>query len=332
MVAPYECEVRVPLSDVEVFRHRIASLDGRVLQEYAFSDHYFRPRWNLWDSRTHALRVREFHRPPQPSEVLLTSVEGVEAEGLRFKRSRFAEGKVRLYSGGLAECQRVVESLGFAPWLVVQKHDGVLYDLPRVGKVIVEHVVDVGWMSELEVAGTDPHQVAHRLREMLRVLEVDPRLVVADPVVAIVGARLAGRGRKAYFSGAIRGGRSLQPLYATIVAFLQQRGYEVLTAHVADPQVVEKEWRVGVTASDIYQRDLGWLDACDLLIAEVSTPSLGVGVELTIAQQLGKPVICLCQQEVALSAMVGGNDAVHLIRYQDEPDLLARLDRSLAMT
>lgn len=138
--------------------------------------------------------------------------------------------------------------------------------------------------------------------------------------------------RKVYFSGSIRGGRRLQPLYARIVAFLQERGLDVLTAHVADPNVLSKDWGPGVRASDIYVRDLRWLATCDVLVAEVSTPSLGVGVELAEAQHLGKPVICLCEHDVALSAMVSGNEYYHHIRYRDEADLFPRLADALATT
>ncbi len=149
--------------------------------------------------------------------------------------------------------------------------------------------------------------------------------------------------RKVYFSGAIRGGRRLQPLYAQIVRFLGEQGYEVLGAHVADPDVLTKEWRAhvadpdvltkewrpGIRASDIYARDLRWLAACDVVVAEVSVPSLGVGVELAEAQHLGKPVICLCEQDVALSAMVGGNEYFRHIRYRDPAELLHRLADAL---
>ncbi len=330
MASPYECEVRFPIADVEEFRRRILFLGGRALHEYAFSDHYQRPRSVPWDVRTRTLRIREHYLPAQPSEVLLTAVELLESNGLRFKRSRFAEGKIKLYVGEFEQCRTVVEHLGFVPWFVVRKRDGTMYDVPVLGTLVVEHVANVGWMSELEVEGADPSQAARVLREKLQVLGIHPETVSADPVAAIVAARGTGASRKVYFSESIRGGRALQPVYTTIVAFLQQRGYEVLTAHVADPDVLDKEWKGGVTASDIYTRDLRWLEESDLVIAEVSTPSLGVGVEIMVGQHLGKPVICLCQKEVTLSAMVGGNAVLHLIRYQDEPDLLRQLDRALA--
>ncbi len=332
MTAPFEGEIRVHVRDIDTFRATLAEREARVVRAYAFSDHYYRPRSAPWPIQTRGLRIREHHQPVQPSEVLLTAVEVKSAAGLRFKQSRFVEGKVRLYAGDFAACADVVDTLGFVPVLTVQKRGGTIYEVPHVGMLAVEEVDEVGWMVEFEVNGTNPDGVGQTLRDMIETLALDSRLVTPDPVAVLVERRRAAAAMNVYFSGAIRGGRSLQPLYAQIVAFLQARGSHVLTAHVADPHVLEREWRADVQASDIYQRDVRWLEVSDVVIAEVSTPSLGVGVELTIAQYLGKPVICLCQEEVALSAMVSGNDAFHHIRYRDVTDLLPHLEHALTAT
>lgn len=326
----YECEVRVQLSDVNSFRRKLTQLEGRVVQAYAFADHYYRPRQAYWPLGTQSLRIREHHQPAQPCEVLLSAVEVRTSGGLRFKRSRFIEGKVRLYAGTISACKGIVDRLGFTPWVTVRKREGAIYEVPHLGTLAVEDVAEVGWMSELETDGTDPDRAGRVLRAQLEALGLDPQLITPDPVVVLIETRGAKAARKVYFSGSIRGGRSLQPVYAQLVAFLEQRGCEVLTAHVADQRVLELESRSGGQASDIYRRDLRWLEACDVVIAEVSTPSLGVGVELAIAQHLNKPVICLCRQDVTLSAMVGGNEALHHIRYQHVPELLQRLEKALA--
>lgn len=328
MTAPFECEVRVLIEDIEAFHRRIRDLGGTVRLEYAFTDHYLRSHGTLWDLRRRALRVREHHQPAGPSEVLLTAVDVVQHNGLQFKRSQFAEGKRRLFAGALDDCRAVVESLGFEPWLVVRKRDGRLFEIPQLGELVTEHVDGVGWMCEIEVAGIDASAASRAIRARLDALGIPPSDILPDPVAAIVAAR-TGTGRKVYFCGSIRGGRALQPLYASIVAFLQERGFQVLTTHVAAPDVLKQEWREGVKAEDIYRRDLRWLAECDLVIAEVSTPSLGVGVEIAEAQHLGKPVLALCRDGVSLSAMVSGNAAVHLITYRGEADLMARLEQEL---
>ncbi len=351
MTAPYECEVRFLIDDIDAFRRRLTSVGGRARFEYAFTDHYYRPPGGIWDPRERALRIREHHRPAQPAEVLLTWTDLVHVGGLSFKRSRFPEGKVRLYAGALADCRAVAGGLGYEPWLIVRKAAGLFYEIPQLGELVAEQVDGIGWMCEVEVEGEDSAAAAAAIRRKLDALGVPPKAVLPEPLAALVAAR-ARLPRTVYFCGSIRGGRALQPLYAAIVAFLQQRGYDVLTTHVAAPDVLApsqpassasltgersvpvgtglaQEWREDVTAPDIYARDVRWLQECGLVIAEVSVPSLGVGVEIATAQQLGKPILCLCRADVALSAMVEGNPAVRVIRYKDEAELMNLLEREL---
>ncbi len=329
MTAPFECEVRFLIDDVEAFRRRLATLGGRVRFEYAFTDHYYRPPGGAWDPRTRALRVREHHRPQQSSEVLLTWIDLVQVSGLSFKRSRFPEGKVRLYAGTADECRAVADGLGYEPWLVVRKKAGLFYEIPEAGELVAEQVDGVGWMCELEVEGQNPRAAAEAILRKLEALGVSAAAVIPEPLAALVAAHLRPEGRKVYFCGSIRGGRSLQPLYASIVAFLEQRGYDVLTSHVAAPDVLAQEQREGADAAAIYERDMRWLAECDLVIAEVSLPSLGVGVEAATAQHLGKPIICLCRADVALSAMIEGNSGLRVLRYQDESEVMELLEKEL---
>jgi hypothetical protein len=55
------------------------------------------------------------------------------------------------------------------------------------------------------------------------------------------------------------------------------------------------------------------------VVAEVSTPSLGVGYEIGVAEKTGKPILCLFdenQNEFRLSAMLSGNPNLQVIRYR----------------
>lgn len=337
MTAPFECEVRVRLDDIEAFHRRLADLGAMVSKAYAFTDHYYRPASPAgWDPGTRAVRIREHVAPEAVSELLLTHVEMSSANGLRFKRSLFREGKLRLYRGSLADCRSVLESLGFVPWISVRKRDGRLFEIPGLGSLVTEHVEGVGWMCEIEEEGADTGQAAARIRAKLERLGIALDQVAAEPVAALIAASLergggAGArgllrpGAKVYFCGSIRGGRQRQPLYKAIVDDLQERGCRVLTTHVAAPDVLALEWREGVTARDIYERDLRWLEECDVVIAEVSTPSLGVGVEIAEATRLGKPIVALYEGDGHLSAMVAGNPAVDVITYRSREELFARL-------
>lgn len=99
----------------------------------------------------------------------------------------------------------------------------------------------------------------------------------------------------------------------------------MLTEHVGDAALAV-QGEDGKTDEYIYHRDVDWLTAADVLVAEVTTPSLGVGIEIGIAQSLGKTIFCLyrSQPDKSLSAMIAGNPNVQKACYLPEqlPELL----------
>ncbi len=109
-----------------------------------------------------------------------------------------------------------------------------------------------------------------------------------------------------YFACSITGGRQDEDAYRKIVETLQADGHEVPTASLAHAGVMALEGIVEPRA--VYRRDTDWIRACDLLVAEISTPSHGVGYEIAFALSLSKPVICLHRQGVSVSKMLSGND------------------------
>ena len=120
-----------------------------------------------------------------------------------------------------------------------------------------------------------------------------------------------------YFAGSIRGGRQDAALYADMIAFLGTFG-EVLTEHVGDAALTA----AGDDGPDdryIFDRDIAWLRSSNLVIAEVTTPSLGVGYELGRAVAWGKPVLCLFRDDTQghLSAMIQGDPAIKTAWYAD---------------
>ncbi|MCE1203088.1 MAG: nucleoside 2-deoxyribosyltransferase [Holophagaceae bacterium] len=107
-----------------------------------------------------------------------------------------------------------------------------------------------------------------------------------------------------YFSCSLTGGRQDQPVYAALVARLQALGHRVLTEHLASEAVMAAD--SGMAPEAVFERDTAWLRACDALIAEVSTPSHGVGFEVAYALERGKPVLCLAREGVRVSKMLTG--------------------------
>ncbi len=107
-----------------------------------------------------------------------------------------------------------------------------------------------------------------------------------------------------YFSCSLTGGRQDQPVYAAMVAHLQFLGHRVLTEHLASKAVMAADGEMAPQA--VFTRDTAWLRDCDAVIAEVSTPSHGVGFEIAYALERGKPVLCLARAGVRVSKMLTG--------------------------
>lgn len=125
---------------------------------------------------------------------------------------------------------------------------------------------------------------------------------------------------KIYFAGAIRSGREDLALYLEMVELLRPHG-AVLTEHIADDQLSS----LGESEDDraIHDRDLAWLKEADCLVAEVTTPSLGVGFEIGKATEWGLRVICLFRPSSgrALSALIAGSDRVTVREYHRAADV-----------
>lgn len=105
-----------------------------------------------------------------------------------------------------------------------------------------------------------------------------------------------------------------------LLAAIEGEGHEVPTRHVADPRGREVEGEA--TDAEVAQRDLAWVMGCDALVAEVSTPSHGVGVEVATALQHGVPVLLLHRRDAVVSRLMLGLAGVESAAYSD-PDAIA---------
>ena len=127
---------------------------------------------------------------------------------------------------------------------------------------------------------------------------------------------------KVYFAGSIRGGRHDAKLYRKVINALKEK-HQVLTEHVGDLSLSTVEDK-GDKA--IYEQDTTWLRECDVVVAECTQVSLGVGYELAYAEAHGKEVhIFYRPRETQLSAMLAGNERIHIHRYTDEAEILAQV-------
>jgi nucleoside 2-deoxyribosyltransferase len=134
---------------------------------------------------------------------------------------------------------------------------------------------------------------------------------------------------RVYFACSITGGRQDEAVYSALVRALLAAGHEVPTAANAALGVHPE---AGHAPVDVYTRDTVWIDASDALIAEVSTPSHGVGYEISYALERAKPVLCLHRAEVAVSKMLSGNTmpGIRLKSYKDTAEAIEASNLFLA--
>jgi len=134
-----------------------------------------------------------------------------------------------------------------------------------------------------------------------------------------------------YFAGSISGGRGDQAVYELIIGLLKQHGL-VLTEQFGNVSLTS----AGEDLADcvIHDRDLEWLRRSDVLVAEVTTPSLGVGYEIGRAVEWGKRVICLYRPSDGrrLSGMIAGCAGVVVREYSDVAQLPALLKEALTIS
>lgn len=134
---------------------------------------------------------------------------------------------------------------------------------------------------------------------------------------------------KIYFAGSIRAGREDAALYETMIGWLRSYG-DVLTEHVGN-RTLSVKGDDGPGDRFIHDRDMAWLKACDCVVAEVTTPSLGVGYELAWATVLAKPVLCLHRMVPGrlLSAMIAGSPGIQTDAYATVDEAKAIIEEFL---
>jgi 2'-deoxynucleoside 5'-phosphate N-hydrolase len=138
---------------------------------------------------------------------------------------------------------------------------------------------------------------------------------------------------KVYLACTVRGDRGGVAAGRALAMRLRQLGHDVLTTHLPADDVDERE--AALTEADVYRRDLVWLSSCDLLVAEASGSSYGVGFEvgyvLARAAHTGQRVVLVYDRgrRGAISRLITGNCDPYCttFAYRSLDELLAFIDR-----
>ena len=128
---------------------------------------------------------------------------------------------------------------------------------------------------------------------------------------------------KIYFAGSIKWGRDDAKIYRQIIDILKSLGHNILSEHIGLKNVLEYEDSIGQSDEDIYIQDINWIKQCDMVIAEVTNPSLWVGYELAFAEKLNKKVIVLFRTSSwkKLSSMIKWNKYFDIFEYENIEEL-----------
>ena len=131
---------------------------------------------------------------------------------------------------------------------------------------------------------------------------------------------------KIYFACSITGGRDYEKNYQALIRYLLDAGHEVPTAHFAESNILEND--AILSPNNVYARDLHWILTSDILIAEISVPSHGVGYEIGYALAAKKPVLCLHDASKRISTMIAGNPdpLLHRYAYHQIEDAFSAID------
>lgn len=143
-----------------------------------------------------------------------------------------------------------------------------------------------------------------------------------------------------YISGSITHMPSeLLDIYEKIADVVRKFGVDAYIPHIQTPKNVNSTIdRIKNSADsdgfhkDIFHNDTSKVENSKLVIAEVSNPSIGVGIELGVAFKTGKPIIFLAQENSKVTPLILGavqSGLAKMIRYSNEEDALLKLKNIL---
>jgi nucleoside 2-deoxyribosyltransferase len=105
---------------------------------------------------------------------------------------------------------------------------------------------------------------------------------------------------------------------------IEDLGHEVVSEWVtlADPGYT-------LTPREVFERDTKGIKESDILVAEISEPSHGVGMEIMLAYVQRKKIVCTFRKGSAVSRMIQGLPEALLIEYASEDEAIEKLRKLL---
>jgi len=138
-----------------------------------------------------------------------------------------------------------------------------------------------------------------------------------------------------YLACTVRGDRGAVAALRALADDLERSGHTVLTRHLLDDDVDSAEASLSERA--VYDRDIAWLTSADVLIADASGSSYGVGFEvgyvLGRSEMSGQRVLLVysAARRDVISRLITGNAHPHCttVAYTTPEDLLRQAEAFL---
>lgn len=130
---------------------------------------------------------------------------------------------------------------------------------------------------------------------------------------------------KVYLAVPLQNNRD-RTLTKQIFTILNEYGYEIIS-----DWILLDNPNPNLDTKGIYERDYNAIKSCDLVIAEVSKPSIGVGMEIMLARFLEKEIICVYRKGEKISNFLMGMPELSIFSYDNFDDLIHDIRKSIVI-
>ncbi len=91
--------------------------------------------------------------------------------------------------------------------------------------------------------------------------------------------------------------------------------------HVSSPWVLGPIENSNPSVVNVFQRDMDGAERSDVLVADVTEPSIGVGMEIMAAYKAGRRVILVVKKGKVTSRMLHHMDRKEILEYERESEI-----------
>jgi hypothetical protein len=98
---------------------------------------------------------------------------------------------------------------------------------------------------------------------------------------------------------------------------------------VSSPWVLGPIEQSNPASVNVFRRDKSGSEECDVLVADVTEPSIGVGMEIMAAYEAGRRIILVVKKGKVTSRMLSHMDRKETLEYDEDEDVYPGLMRLL---